>query len=187
MTTKKEISLLPESENPNSFNSRLIKWLTGVGRVVIIITELLVIIAFISRFSLDRKNSDLSEVMRQQQAILETTKDFEKELTFLQQKLKIIKEFYDNEPEYNKKITSLINSTPADIVYDNLRINKDDGNVAASVALTAYREDSIVDFIANLMVNPEIMTVDIDKIEKKARENKYSINLSLVFNTKGKI
>ncbi|MEI8067370.1 MAG: hypothetical protein WCG91_00265 [Candidatus Shapirobacteria bacterium] len=185
MTIKKEVSLLPESENPNSLNSRVIKWLTTVGRVVIIFTELIVVTAFASRFWLDRRNADLSEIIRQQQAILNTTKDFENQYSFLQQKLKIIRDFYSNDPAYNTKITSLISSTPDNIVYDNLSLSKDEtlNKTVASISLTAYKEDSIVDFITNLMLNPDIQTVNINKIEKKAQENKYSINISLVFKT----
>ncbi len=185
MTAKKEVSLLPESENPNSFSARLTKWLTNVGRVVIIVTELLVVTAFISRFWLDRRNADLSEVIRQQQAILATTKDFEKEYSFLQQKLKIIKDFYANQPDYSQKIDSLIQSTPEDIIYDNMSMFRDktSNKIMANVALTAYTEASIVDFITNLTLNPDIESVDLNQIDKRSRENKYSISISLVFKT----
>jgi hypothetical protein len=189
MIVKKEASLLPESENSNSFNFRFIKWVTTVGRVVIVFTELLVVSAFVSRFWLDRQNSDLSEVIRQQEAILKTTKDFENQFSFLQQKLKIIKDFYGNEPDYNTKISSLISSTPENIIYDNLSVAKDEktNKTTASLSLTAYREESIVDFITNLMLNPDIQTVNINNIEKKDQENQYLISISLIFNSPSKI
>ncbi|MBU4397602.1 hypothetical protein KKC08_05560 [Patescibacteria group bacterium] len=74
---KREISLLPKDQDNNSSTAKLIRWITTVGRVVIIFTELIVIAAFVSRFWLDRKNSDLSESIRQQKAILESTALFE--------------------------------------------------------------------------------------------------------------
>jgi Tfp pilus assembly protein PilN len=183
MTAKKEVSLLPESENPNSFGARSIKWLTNSGRVIIIVTELLVVAAFISRFWLDRKNSDLSEIIRQQQAILATTKDFEQQYSALQQKLTTIKNLYSNEPDYGQKLNSLIQSTPQDIIYNDLIVSrdKDTKKISASVILTAYNESSIVDFITNLTLNPDIEVVNLNQIEKKSRENKYSISISLVF------
>jgi len=76
MANKKELSLLPDSSNPNSFSARFIKWVTTIGRWVMTLTELIVISAFISRFWLDRKNSDLSDLIRQKQAILESTQEF---------------------------------------------------------------------------------------------------------------
>ncbi|MDD4937579.1 MAG: hypothetical protein PHX34_00955 [Candidatus Shapirobacteria bacterium] len=183
MAVKKEISLLPETENPNSFGAKFFKWLTTVGRWVIILTELIVISAFISRFWLDRKNSDLSETVRQQEAILNSTKYFETEYASFQERLKTIKDFYSNQPEYNQQLLSLINSTPNNLIYDNLSIQKDSesNQTVAMASLIAINEDSIVNFISNLMLNPDIKTVNINKIEKKPKENSYTVSISVIF------
>jgi len=87
MPPKKEISLLPSEENLNSPLAKITKWATSTGRVVIIFVELIVILAFLSRFSLDRRNADLSETLRQQKAILASTKDFENDYLSLQKRL----------------------------------------------------------------------------------------------------
>lgn len=183
MAVKKEVSLLPESENPRSFLARFFKWVTTVGRATIIITELIVILAFVSRFWLDRKNSDLSEVSRQKQAILESVIPFETDFVKLQQRLTYIKDFYNNQPEYNKQIDSLITSTPEDLFFERLSISKDEKTKLTTIntSLIAYKEESIVSFITNLMINPNIDQVNINKIEKKERENQYSISLTLLF------
>lgn len=183
MAVKKEISLLPESENPRSFGARFFKWITTTGRVTIILTELIVISVFISRFWLDRKNSDLSEISRQKQAILESTVPFETEFIQLQQRLAYIKGFYSNQPEYNKQINSLISSTPEDLFYDSISVSRDEKEklITINTGLIAFREESIVSFITNLMLNPDIEQVNVNKIEKKERENKYSISITLFF------
>lgn len=181
MIAKKEISLLPAEENLNSPGARILRWLTTIGRFVIVFTELIVICAFISRFWLDRQNADLSEIIRQQKAILETTKDFEDEYSLLQGKLKTIKDLALRKSDYGTKINSLVNSTPSDIIYDDLTISKQNQKITATVSLTVLKETSITDFIANLTLNPDIETVDIQKIEKKPRENKYSIDIFVIF------
>lgn len=184
MATKKELSLLPDSENPNSFSARAIKWLSTVGRWIIVMTELIVVTAFISRFWLDRKNSDLSEVIRQQQAIIESTQTFEKEFNSFQQRLKFIKDFYVTSPSYDDKISVLVKSTPPDLIYKSLSLkceNSDNDRVNANANLIAFKEDSIVSFITNLMVNDQIDSVTINQIEKKSQENSYSVTLSVVF------
>jgi Tfp pilus assembly protein PilN len=185
MAVKKEVSLLPNSENPNSFSSRLIKWSTTTGRVVIIFTELIVVCAFISRFWLDRKNTDLSETLRQKTAILQSTQAFESEFKQLQQKLSSIKGFYENQPKYDQQLASLIKSTPEEIYYKNINLSQDKktSETLVTSSLTAYREDVIVNFITNLMVNPDIKQVDIKRIEKKSKENQYDVLISLVFNS----
>jgi hypothetical protein len=183
MVVKKEVSFLPEEENVNSFSSRAIKWVTTVGRFVIVFTELIVICAFLSRFWLDRTNSDLSEVVRQQRAILESTTEFEKDYSLLQKRLKIIKTFYQNQPEYQAKVVSLVESTPDDISYNRLVLKHDplSNLVTAEISLTAYQESSVVNFVTNLMVNTNISSVDIKTIEKKPRDSKYSVDLALIF------
>ena len=183
MAVKKELSLLPESENPRSFGARFFKWLTTTGRVVIIITEFIVISVFISRFWLDRKNSDLSEVVRQKQAILESTVPFITEFTGLQKRLSFIKDFYYNQSNYSQQINSLVSSTPSDLFYNKIFVSTDEKTktTAITTSLSAYKEESIVLFITNLMLNPDIDQVNITKIEKKEKENQYSISLTLNF------
>jgi hypothetical protein len=183
MPVKKEISLLPDEENVNTFSARAIKWVTTAGRFVMVFTELIVICAFLSRFWLDRTNSDLSEVVRQQKAILESTKDFEKEYSLLQKRLKLIKNFYQGQPQYQNKITSLAESTPLDITFEHLRVDRNPvtNQTTASIGILAYSESSIIDFITNLVLNPAVSSVDIEAIEKKPKDSKYTINLLLTF------
>jgi Tfp pilus assembly protein PilN len=182
MPAKKEISLLPDEENIDSLSARALRWLTTIGRYVIVFTELIVICAFLSRFWLDRINSDLSEVVRQQQAILNSTSNFETEYSELQQRLNVIKSFYQNQPEYQTKIQSLTDSTPLDITYTKLTLTQDPtSTTTANISFSAFQENSIVDFITNLIVNPQIASVNIQTIEKKTRENFYRVDLSLVF------
>jgi len=183
MIAKKEVSFLPEEDNVNSTSSRIILWLTTVGRYVIVFTELIVISAFLSRFWLDRTNADLSEAVRQQKAILESTSKFEKDYSALQKRLKLIRNLYTSQPEYESSLTALVESTPDDITYTNLSLSRDTSNneVSATVTLYAFKETSIVDFITNLMANSKISSVDIKTIEKKTREDKYTVNLSLIF------
>lgn len=188
MPVKKEISLLPDQDNATSFSVRAVKWLLSAGRFVIVFTELIVICAFLSRFWLDRTNSDLSETVRQQKAILESTKDFEVEYTSLQKRLAVIKNFYANQPDFKTKLDSLVQSTPLDITFDNLTIAKSskDNSISSTVTFIAYKESSVIDFITNLILNPNISSVDIQTIEKKPRDSKYSVALSLVFATNKK-
>ena len=183
MAVKKELSLLPDSENPRSFGAKLLKWLTSTGRVTIIVTEFVVVSVFISRFWLDRKNSDLGEIVRQRQAILETTSQFESEFTNLQKRLSYIKTFYQNQPDYSYQLNSLVSSTPQDLFFQNITISPDEKAKETSVKTTliAYKEESIVSFITNLMLNPDLSLVNIDRIEKKEKSNQYFITLNIIF------
>ena len=183
MPPKKEISLLPEENNPHSFSNRFIRWLTTAGRYVIVFTELVVVLAFLSRFWLDRKNADLSETLRQQKAILESTKEFENEFTLLQQRLNFVDKFYQQSPEYVPKIQSIVESSPPGVVYNRLSLSRvpESAHVQTDMVVYVYQESSIVDFVTNLILNPQIGTVNIRSIEKKPKDTKYIVSLTLSF------
>ena len=187
MSVKKEMSFLPEDDDINSLSARAIHWLTTVGRYVIVFSELIVICAFISRFWLDRINSDLSESVRQQEAILQTTVDFESQYALLQQRLKVIGNYYQNQPQYKSYLASLVESTPAEITYNKLILKQDPttSEISANLSLFSFQETSIINFISNLILNPKVASVNVEKIERKPKEAKYLVDLSLVFH-KGK-
>lgn len=182
MALKKEISLLPDEHNSSLLSARIIKWAVTVGRYVIVFTELIVIGAFISRFWLDRKNSDLSEIVRQQKAILESTHAFEEEYILLNNRLTAIKQLYSSQPDYGPGINSLVNSTPREITYKSLTVQKDQNSsdVQLELSVFAYQENSIIDFMTNLLLNPTFDSVSVNSIEKKPKDSKYTVNLSLV-------
>jgi ACT domain-containing protein len=184
MARKKEISLLPDKDNPNSVIGRILVWVSSVGRYVVVFTELIIIGIFFSRFSLDRANSDISEKVRQKRAMLNSTTEFEKDYGILQSKIQAIKKFYLQDNDYGNKVVYLADRTPSDIVYENLSLKKTDGKLSANLSLVAYNESSLIDFITNLSLdnqNNPISSIDIKSIEKKSKENKYNVNLQLDF------
>jgi len=160
--------------------SRIIRYLTTVGRYIIVFTELIVISAFISRFWLDRQNSDLSETLRQQKAIIESTSEFEKEYISIQGRLKYIETQYKNQPNYISNIKTLVSSIPTGVFLENFTISPD----SAQISIYSYEEDSLVNLMVNLSLNPQISTVNIQKIEKKSIDSRYLVDISLQFNQK---
>jgi len=183
MAYKKEISLLPDKDN-NSLTGRILNWISNVGRYVVVFTELIIIGIFLSRFTLDRTNSDISEAVRQKRAMLNSTTEFEKDYSILQSKVQAIKKFYSQDNDYGNKIVYLADRTPSDIVYDNLSLKKDDGKLSANLSLIVYNEKSLIDFITNLSFENEnnpVASIDIKSIEKKSKENKYDVTLQLDF------
>lgn len=180
ISVKRELSLLPNESDNNNFIAKAIRYLTTIGRYIIVFTELIVISAFISRFWLDRQNSDLSESIRQQKAILESTSEFEKEYISLQSRLKYIDRHYRDQTDYVGNIKNVVSSLPPDVFFQQLQVATN----TAQISLFSYQEDSLVNTIVNLSLNPSINTVDIRKIEKKAKDSKYFVDLSLKFNSK---
>jgi len=179
MPLKKEISLLTGADDPNSISEKIIFWISNVLRYIMVFTELIIIIIFLSRFKLDRENTDLSDRIRQQKSIIQVNANFETEYNALQKKLEMIKTLYKEQPDYYNKILSIIQNTPSDIIYNNLSVGNENSKIIVTLNVFAYQEEAIIDFINQLSSNNQIKSININNIEKKARENKYNISLSL--------
>lgn len=179
MPSKKEISLLTGADNPNSISDKIVFWISNVLRYIMVFTELIIIIIFLSRFKLDRENTDLSDRIRQQKSIIQVNANFEKEYNNLQQKIQLIGKLYKEQPDYYGKITSIIKNTPSDIVFNTLLVDNKDSKVNLTLSVYAYQEGAIIDFINQLGQNKSIKSIEITNIEKKARENKYTISLNI--------
>lgn len=178
----KKLSLLPDSENSNSFLSRFLNWITSVGRVVIIFTELIVVAVFLSRFYLDRQNADLSERIRQQRAILNSVKKFEEEFKILQKQVTVIQNLKKQaNPNYDQKLKYIAQATQPSIIFQNLSLSLKDSVITANISFNSPSEEELVNFISNLSLHPKVKSVDIQKIEKKPKNNSLFVDLVVTF------
>ena len=58
---KQQVNLLPEKGFTSTTTGRVLTWILSTFRIIVIVTEIIVMIAFLSRFWLDAQNTDLSE------------------------------------------------------------------------------------------------------------------------------
>ena len=89
--TETKINLLPVDPFEQGFWGRFLKWGLSVGRYIVIATELVVILAFLSRFKLDRDLSDLNETIAEKQAVLAAYSTLEADYRELAGRLDLIK------------------------------------------------------------------------------------------------
>lgn len=181
---KKEISLLTQPPFELTLWGRLVNWLTTVGRFIIVFTELIVLGAFISRFWLDRKNSDLSEAVRQYRAILESSVDFEKEFRFLQARMKKAALFIKGEKELFTPLEVVARQIPDDIILTQFNFSSEKEKPTASISILVFSERSLANFINYLLTDPEVDSVRIGVIKKEKLVSGTQINLVIVFRSK---
>src|SRR3989344_6821603 len=84
-------NLIGEGDFSRTPIGRIVTWATTYGRYIMILTEIIVLLAFISRFSLDRKLTDLNEEISQKQAILEVNSQLEADIRAVQGQLSQVK------------------------------------------------------------------------------------------------
>ena len=127
---KKEISLLPTDEFEKSRLGRFLKWALRFGRWIVISTELIVILCFLSRFKLDRDLTDLGEKIRQQQAIVVSFGDLEKNFRNLQKRLSTIDALEKEQFLATNLLAELSKIIPLDVSLGELMVK--DGRLEVS-------------------------------------------------------
>ncbi|MFH1561317.1 MAG: hypothetical protein ABID04_01925 [Patescibacteria group bacterium] len=182
---RKEISLLPQEGLAGTYLGRIFNWLSSVGRYIIIFTELIVVGAFLSRFWLDRTNSDLSAEIRQEEAILKSTTPFEKEFRLFQTRMDLIAKANAQETDFLRPLDLISASLPMDLLLLQYSYNNNpDKDPEASVLVLAYSEASLAGFANNLLEKDEVSSVKIGTIEKEEGSSGMKIQFLIKFNFK---
>lgn len=72
-----EVNLLSEDELSGGNQGKFIQWALTWGRRIVVLTELVVILAFLSRFWLDTTVANLADTIEQKRAVVLSLADFE--------------------------------------------------------------------------------------------------------------
>jgi hypothetical protein len=156
----------------------ILKWALSVGRLLIILTELVAFTTFIYRFSLDRTLIDLHETIKQEQEIVASLKDKEAEYRNLQERLADIKNVSTYGNRNSKILADVINETPNDITFNSFKIE----NNTAEIDTNIQSISSLTNFLAVLRDYPQSSSVSIERIDNQSLTN--SINVIIVIKLK---
>lgn len=161
---KREIELIPKEEWEKKPLGRFLKWALTVGRYIVIITELIVILAFLSRFKLDRDLTDLYEEIKQKQAIVESASDLESDVRFLQKRLATIQILEKKQLGTARVLEELTRLTPLDVSFTNLSSTSQEINFSA----TALSEAGMATFLKNLEASTRFENLDLSQVSSGA-------------------
>lgn len=151
-----------QSQEQNSFGNFL-NWSLRYGRIIVIVTEFLVIAAFISRFYFDRQLSDLNDNIELKTAIVEGSQGTEKEFLLLQKTLQNIAVTYDNQKDFSKLLASLNEVKPADLLIRELNVRDKELSFTGSVP----SPNSLNTFLSNLSQSKKFSDISLDDLSIK--------------------
>ena len=154
------INLLPKKGFYTTLAGRILTWILSTFRGIVIFTEIIVMIAFLSRFWLDAKNSDLSDEIDQKQAVIISTLDFEKEYIITQNKLKVFENVLAGEIHASNILKNITESVPNGISLTSLNF----GNSLLTINGNSISEIEIQQFIVNLKSHPNFKKISIVNI-----------------------
>lgn len=173
--TSTKINLIPSGEFESSTIGRILKWLLSSFRIIVILVELVVLVVFLSRFWLDAKNSDLNDIIKQKQAQIRASSNFEKEFRAVQTKLDVYGILVDSQEEKDV-LEAIVSSLPSEVRLDSVSLDEEE-IVLTGVTLS---EQSIGNYIANLRAQTPLRRVNLTSIEKSSVDEIYlKFNLSI--------
>lgn len=169
-----KINLLPQEEFAASTIGRILKWLLSSFRFIVITTEMVVMIAFLSRFWLDARISDLSETIRQKKGLIESYSTIERDFRNAQSELNVFKLITSGNVEYSQLLQAISSRIPQDVQITTLGISGHDVQISAS----AITESSAINFITNLKNSNLFQTIDLTQIASEQGTSGISFQLS---------
>lgn len=179
---KNRINLLPQEEFAQSTLGRVLAWFLSSFRIIVIITEVFVMMVFLSRFWLDAKSADLNDLIKQKQAVLVASADFEKEFRGIQKKLGIFSEL----TVIDEPTTSYLNSTTSLVPPEVILSSFSFVGTGIKIEGISPNERGIAQFVANLEASEEFEEVDITQISTdKETQVLLTFTLKLTLNSKG--
>lgn len=143
---RKNINLLPQEEFASSALGRTLAWALSTFRIIVIITEVVVMGAFLSRFWLDARVSDLNDEITQKRAVIETTSKFEEDFKSAQKRLGIFSALASEEAAASSTLEAITSYIPANVTLVTYSFLQD----KATVKGVTPSERAIAQFIANL-------------------------------------
>lgn len=158
------INLLTRDELSNTPVGRLLAWAVTYGRYIMVLTELVVLITFVSRFSLDRKLTDLNEEIAQKQSILEVNSQLEVDIRTLQGQLAQIKTITQIQNKPVDTLYFLQSILPSDVSLTSVNLQKDKLIVSAIAGTT----NGFSTFLNSLTANKKIGNIQVDEIKRQS-------------------
>ena len=117
-----DINLLPKSKWEKGFIGKLLFWALNVGRYVVVFTELIVIGAFLFRFGLDKRLTDLNFAINQKKNAIMTYGDLEVKWRRLQGQLEAVAKFQAEAVDANQVLNAISQITPFDTNYTTINL-----------------------------------------------------------------
>lgn len=171
-----DINLIGSDDFSRTPIGRVITWATTYGRYIMILTEIVVLLAFISRFSLDRKLTDLNEEIAQKQAIIEANIGLEQSIRLLQTKLASVRTLIVSGSGPVTTLEDLSQSLPPDVYLSALEISQ------ASAKMTVYAGTTtgISTLLAGLQANPRFSDIELGDITKdQTQGSQFDLSLKI--------
>ena len=172
-----KINLLPKDSFEFSTLGKFLKWSLTTGRVLLVLTEFVVILAFGSRFYFDKRLNDLIEEIGAKQAVVDSYAEIEKTTRDILTRQAVVSSYLTNNLRISDRINQIKRATPQDVTFDDIAV---DGN-GLSLSGTTNSESGLANLIAGINQIADVESVTVAGIDFDQRQGniKFKISVSI--------
>jgi hypothetical protein len=153
------INLLAKKEN--GFVDQFLNWTLTIGRLLIILTEMVALGTFLYRFSLDMQIVDLHDKIKRETLIVSNFKSSEENFRDLQDRLTTIKH-YDSIGSSTFMLTRFITDLGmGKVTFKSIIVSSHE----VKIEMQSSTPTPLSQFVQSLQKQPQITSITIDKIE----------------------
>lgn len=162
---------------PKESNSTLFyKWTIQIGRIVIVLTELIALSALFYRFIIDRQIADLNDQIDRQILFVKNLEQKELQFRALQDKLATIKVIKDDTDAKINVMNIVLDAANQGVFSTNsIAVNKNIISVSGQTSSVF----SLNSFVESLKTNEYITTIGIDEITSGESGILFTLNITL--------
>lgn len=182
---KRSINLLPRDDFESSSLGIILEWSLVFGKWAVILTQLVVMGAFLYRFTLDRSLTDLRKSIAKNVAIVKSYDQMERDFVLAQKQVSQAKLALSSQETMLKTLAKIQAITPNEVWYDRLSFTPQ------GITLTAYAASlpGFGRFLTLVQADTQFNGVRIGKIESssaKGAQLQFDISIALAEPTMAK-
>ena len=178
---KKSSSINLVKKDNNQLANQVINWALTVGRLMVIIVEIIALSAFIYRFYLDNQLRDINAKIQQDQAVLSSQKQKEEEYRNLQDRLNLESLIINQGKQQLNTFKEIISLTPQGITYSNFSLIGNQLNIQLDTS-SVFPLSALVD---QLRKYPQTDFISINTIENRSSSSLISVGITVNLKNKG--
>lgn len=156
-----KVNLLPKDAFEVSFLGKFLKWSLTAGRMLVVLTEFVVILAFSSRFWFDKKLNDLKEANDFKQTTVQSYVETEKEIREVLVRQRAIENFLENGLDVSSGLDELRSVLPRSTMLSSVNFTP----VGVEIVGLSGSEQALAQTIVAMKKYGETTSVSIKKIE----------------------
>jgi hypothetical protein len=156
-----KVNLLPKDAFELSFLGKFLKWSLTAGRVIVVLTEFVVILAFASRFWFDKKLNDLREANSSKQTTILSYAETENKMREILVKQKAVDNFLEEGFQVNDGLDKLRLLLPSGTVLSQVNFTP----TGLGIAGISGSEQALAQTIGAMKSYHGVVGLEIKKIE----------------------